>query len=468
MKGRLEMQISKRKKQGISLIVLVITIIVMIILATAVVITLSNSGIISKANDAVEATDLANAQDLVAMLWADAYIEAQKLGPVTQESIEEKFLAKLEEIEREKGIDLSKYDIIVSVAGVKVEKKKDPAPVITLDSELSEDSTNPTVATGTSYTLTGKVTDEKGVKSLTVNGVAVPVANDGTWTTTLTLVKDQLVEVTMIATDTTGNTTTKTGYVGYITFANFTITAANRHKVGYDANAESQDLVVPKVFYDEETGRWWRVTEIAAGTFSGCENLKNVVLPDSVSNIGSSAFKACSNLTTVNIPSDVRVLRSSVFSLCRSLASINFPDNLTEIKNDAFRNCTSLTSIAIPATVSSISYDAFNGCSSLETVTFAENSQLTLLDARCFASCTSLTSITIPDGVTTIYTGAFSGCINLAEVSIPSSVTSIGMYALQVGAALTDIYYAGTEEQWLAITFGSNYTSSPRNYTIHC
>ena len=45
-----------KKKQGISLIVLVITIIVMIILAASVVLTLSNSGIINKANEAVEKT----------------------------------------------------------------------------------------------------------------------------------------------------------------------------------------------------------------------------------------------------------------------------------------------------------------------------------------------------------------------------------------------------------------------------
>ena len=45
------------KKQGISLIVLVITIIVMIILAAAVVITLSNTGIIDRAGKAVDLTN---------------------------------------------------------------------------------------------------------------------------------------------------------------------------------------------------------------------------------------------------------------------------------------------------------------------------------------------------------------------------------------------------------------------------
>jgi type II secretory pathway pseudopilin PulG len=46
-----------KRKQGISLIVLVITIIVMIILAASVVLTLNNTGIITKANDATSISD---------------------------------------------------------------------------------------------------------------------------------------------------------------------------------------------------------------------------------------------------------------------------------------------------------------------------------------------------------------------------------------------------------------------------
>ncbi|MBR6688822.1 MAG: type II secretion system protein [Clostridia bacterium] len=63
------------KKNGISLIVLVITIIVMIILAASVVITLSNTGVIDKANDAVNSTNDQQIQELAAMVWAESYME---------------------------------------------------------------------------------------------------------------------------------------------------------------------------------------------------------------------------------------------------------------------------------------------------------------------------------------------------------------------------------------------------------
>ena len=59
-------------KKGISLIVLVITIIVLAILAGAIIISLSNQNIISQASDATAAADLANAKNAVTLEYAAA------------------------------------------------------------------------------------------------------------------------------------------------------------------------------------------------------------------------------------------------------------------------------------------------------------------------------------------------------------------------------------------------------------
>ena len=61
----------RKNKSGISLIVLVITIIVMIILAAAIILSLSNSGIISKANKAKTDSDTANLKEYVNTLRAE-------------------------------------------------------------------------------------------------------------------------------------------------------------------------------------------------------------------------------------------------------------------------------------------------------------------------------------------------------------------------------------------------------------
>ena len=65
------MRTKVKLKGGISLIVLVITIIVMIILAAAIILSLSNSGIIGKANKAKTDSDTANLKEYVNILRAE-------------------------------------------------------------------------------------------------------------------------------------------------------------------------------------------------------------------------------------------------------------------------------------------------------------------------------------------------------------------------------------------------------------
>ena len=58
-------------KKGISLIVLVITIIVMIIIAGAIIISLNSTSVIEKANTAVTATDVGTLNDKLTLAYVD-------------------------------------------------------------------------------------------------------------------------------------------------------------------------------------------------------------------------------------------------------------------------------------------------------------------------------------------------------------------------------------------------------------
>ena len=77
------------KKNAISLIVLVITIIVMSILAATIIITLSNTNIISEANDAVEKTEAQQVEETKTLMQADGMLgknpESQTIGDTTLE-----------------------------------------------------------------------------------------------------------------------------------------------------------------------------------------------------------------------------------------------------------------------------------------------------------------------------------------------------------------------------------------------
>ncbi len=159
-----------------------------------------------------------------------------------------------------------------------------------------------------------------------------------------------------------------------------------------------------------------KVTRIVDRGFSQCNNLKKVLIPNSVTSIGNSAFSNCPSLTSIEIPNSV-----------------------TSIGNSAFSSCPSLTSIEIPNSVTSIGSYAFNNCS-------------------------SLTSIEIPNGVTSIGLDAFFNCSSLTSIEIPSSVTSIGSYAFDGCSSLTNVYYDGTIEEWCNIDFFDKY-STPMFYS---
>ena len=84
-----------------------------------------------------------------------------------------------------------------------------------------------------------------------------------------------------------------------------------------------------------------------------------------------------------------------------------------------------------------IVWQAFIGCSSLTSITIPES--VTSIGLQAFKGCSSLTSIIIPDGVTSIGWETFKGCSSLTSVTIPESVTSIGSDAFEGCSSLTSI-----------------------------
>ncbi len=104
------------QKKGISLIVLVITIIVMIILAASVVISMSNTGIIDKADYATQLTDKKQVENLAALTWAELYTEGIKEQFILETKVNEKM--------KESGIDTKKYNLMITNTGITVQEKK--------------------------------------------------------------------------------------------------------------------------------------------------------------------------------------------------------------------------------------------------------------------------------------------------------------------------------------------------------
>ena len=85
-----------KQKKGISLIVLIITIVVIIILATAIIVNLAQTNMIENAKEAVVKQDFKTMQDELTLYKADKY--ADTLGKFKAEDLDVTDKAEIEKI----------------------------------------------------------------------------------------------------------------------------------------------------------------------------------------------------------------------------------------------------------------------------------------------------------------------------------------------------------------------------------
>ena len=112
-----------QKKKGISLIVLVITIIVMIILAATIIISINNANVMERANEAVNKTNEATLIETANMAWGEAYAEGERTVNDPDGTGEKKGLKKyVLEYLAENNMSTEGYIITVTTNGVIVEK----------------------------------------------------------------------------------------------------------------------------------------------------------------------------------------------------------------------------------------------------------------------------------------------------------------------------------------------------------
>ena len=85
---------------------------------------------------------------------------------------------------------------------------------------------------------------------------------------------------------------------------------------------------------------------------------------------------------------------------------------------------------------------------------------VTSIGQYAFENCSNLTSIDLPESLTSIGDCAFALCSSLTSIDLPESLTKIGNNAFQDCRSLKTINFKGTEDQWNAITKGSNWDSN--------
>ena len=77
------------------------------------------------------------------------------------------------------------------------------------------------------------------------------------------------------------------------------------------------------------------------------EEVKQLVIPNSVTDIGNFHFQNCWSFESVVIHDGVTSIGEKAFSNCRELTSITIPKTVTEISGEAFYECTNLAHIKL-------------------------------------------------------------------------------------------------------------------------
>ncbi len=186
-----------------------------------------------------------------------------------------------------------------------------------------------------------------------------------------------------------------------------------------EENTPTGEITIPEMVNYNETD--YTVTGIKQATFTSCNALTGVVMPNSITIIEEMAFQFCEALINVTFSNTLEKIKGGAFRYCTSLNSADIPNSLTVLGGGVFYGCSSLSSVTLPDNITSIKNSTFQGCSSLSFITLPNS--IKFIEKYAFKECSALSTITIPSNVEEIGEMAFSNCNAL--VSIVSEVESV-------------------------------------------
>ena len=225
------------------------------------------------------------------------------------------------------------------------------------------------------------------------------------------------------------------------------------------------------------------ITSIGCGAFVNCQKLKTIQFPSTLQNLEFEALRGNyfeyigvdednplfssvdgvlyskdgtvlyeypkeKTVTSFIVPYGVKTIEYCSFERCRYLESIVLPESVETINPIAFANCNNLSSVTLPQSLRSLGSNSFFGCKSLERIVIPNG----VVKIGCaFQECSNLKYITLPNNLERIESYTFLNCRGLQEITLPKSLKVIDSYAFDGCNNLTDVYYAGTEADWLDI-----------------
>ena len=227
--------------------------------------------------------------------------------------------------------------------------------------------------------------------------------------------------------------------------------------VGYADPAWEMEVMEEVLMQYRGTGkRVFIANSNVIGSYAFANNvaLEEIVFGPQVEKILDNAFVNCINLRSIKFErkgkAGIVYIADAAFSGCEALKEIVLPETLRSIGSAAFTGCTSLWHIEIPDSVVSIGEAAFAGCSQLDVNKLPTG--LKVIARGAFSQVGSVKEL--PDGLIMIEDEAFLYS-RPENYFIPKSLKYMGSnvfepYLVEVRPCL---YYEGTEEEWKQIEF---------------
>ena len=140
------------------------------------------------------------------------------------------------------------------------------------------------------------------------------------------------------------------------------------------------------------------LSSIGAFAFDDCYYLSSFDVPSSVVRINDGAFENCRSLSSVNFANNgqLTTIGSWAFYNCHELKDVVIPEGVTEIGHAAFYGCTYLKDLTLPTSLQSIADNGFAGCSKLAQIQV--NAIIPpQVDARTFEDVDRSIPVIVPD-----------------------------------------------------------------------
>ena len=100
-------------------------------------------------------------------------------------------------------------------------------------------------------------------------------------------------------------------------------------------------------------------TAIGSYGFSNCNQLTDVYIPDSVSNMSNNAFLYCESMKSIRLSSNIKTINEKAFYGCSELPSLVFPEGIKTLGRNICTSNNNLSIVYLPASLKEVNTRAF-------------------------------------------------------------------------------------------------------------